>query len=351
MSTPLPPLPLLDGCMFIDNSGWMESISICKRLLEYRSLRQRISIGEKPALNFGSAIHLALEYRYKHYRHNPVDEAFYAHISRELTTFFELHPTPIDDWRDLNWAMNLLRQYNDKYSVEDFSLLIGADGNPLVELPFVIELYLHQSDAIYARLTPAQQIWYRKHNGLRIIYTGKIDLPTYYNEGIWVMDHKTSSQLGPTFFLKMKMSAQQRGYCWAFERLTGQKVTGYRVNAIRSKQPPLYVLRGEESRKTGKRLSVSDWWNESLARENYVLQPSHVSEWLTNAIHLVEEFFYNYSHDYLPMETAYACSAWGKCQYVDVCEMVEEERLGMLNSGMYTLNEWTPLKQPSQSKQ
>jgi hypothetical protein len=189
-----------------------------------------------------------------------------------------------------------------------------------------------------------------KPKPIRVIYTGKIDLPIQFEQSIWVMDHKTTSMLGGTFWDRMRMSAQQKGYCWSFWKLTGVKPEGYIINAIRTKQPPLYVTKGTESNR-GKKQSPEDWWKETFAREKYYLKPTDLAEWHNNAVSLFEEFFWNYYRGYLPMETANACTAWGRCPYFDVCTMEEDSRLLMLNSGQYAQNEWSPLKQPSQSKQ
>src|SRR4051812_41269601 len=115
MKTELPELPLIHGALFIDNSGWMEGLQACLRLVEYRQLHGRISSGESPALSFGTAIHTALEYRYVKYGNQPVDETYYSDVAEMLTEHFTEHETPDGDWRTLNWAMDILCKYNDKY--------------------------------------------------------------------------------------------------------------------------------------------------------------------------------------------------------------------------------------------
>lgn len=347
MSNPLPPLPLIDGCLFIDNSGWIESLQTCHRLLQYKSLALRIGVGEKPALNFGSAIHLALEHRYRKYKTDPVPDSYWNEVGVILTEYFMEHPVPIDDWRNMNWAMKTMKEYLKKYESEDFALLGDKDGNVMVELPFAIELFRWRGelndgsgarDANYSTEIP-------------VIYTGRIDLPVVLPDSTyWVMDHKTTAMIGAQHWDKMRMSSQQRGYCWSFQQLTGKKVSGYCVNTIRSKQPPDYVLRGEPSSR-GKSTSPEAWWNESLQRERFYVSQKTLDEWKYNTISLVEEFFWHYQRGYLPMETALGCSAYGRCPYFDVCTTDPDDRDVMLQSGMYTTNEWSPLKQPTQAKQ
>jgi len=346
----LPPLPLIDGCLFIDNSGWMESLSTCHRLVQYKSLLQRVPTTEKASLNFGSAIHLALEHRYRKYRHSDIGTEYYNELNTILSEFYNEHPCPIDDWRNINWCFEVVKKYNEKYAIEEFGLLQDESGKVMVELPFAIELYRHRivedSDIMPAIAHPE----------IPIIYTGKIDLPLMFEGAIWVMDHKSTSSLGAQFFDRMRMSSQQKGYCWAFEKLTGKKVMGYVVNAIRTKEPPQYVIKGTEwrggnSRGEAKKMSPQDWWNESLQRERYTLKDGELIEWKHNTIAMVEEFFYNYSKGYLPMETALGCTAYGRCPYYGVCTLPPSDRDLLLQSGLFTNHTWSPLIQPTQSMQ
>lgn len=326
----LPALPLVEGCLFVDNSSWIEGMCSCYRQLQYRSLNKRILAAERPALNFGSAIHLGLEHRYKTYQNKSVDEAYYNDLVGLLGPFFEQHETPTEDWRTLNWCMRLLRKYNEKYDIEGFNLLVGPDGKPLVELPFALPLYTHTHGA----------------TSIPVVYSGKIDLPISIDGEVFIMDHKTTSMMGSMFWDQLRRSSQQKGYVWAFENLTGTRVTGYQVNGIRSKEPPMYVQAG----KTTGKLSPESWWNESFQRERFIIKPGELEEWKNNTIDLVEEFFFHYNKGYMPMKTTW-CSHYGKCQFYDVCQLDAPDRAFMLASGQYTDNNWNPLKEPSQSKQ
>lgn len=337
----LPPLPLIGNTLFIDNSGWIESLATCHRQLQYKSLSLRVASNEKPALNFGSCIHLCLEHRYRKYRHEPVGPTFHNEVGDIITKFFEEHPCPIDDWRNANWAMNVVKRYLAKYESEDFALLGDSNNSPMVEMPFTIELFRHQLGE-----SPDGKI-----KEIIVVYTGRIDLPLALADGTtWVMDHKTTSMIGQQHWDKMRMSSQQKGYCWAFEQLTGRKVTGYIVNTIRTKEPPQYVLDNKPSAR-GARQTPEQWWDESLQREKFYIKPSEMDEWKQNTISLVEEFFWHYSNGYLPMETALGCTAYGRCPYFDVCTLARDDRDLFLASGQFTDNVWSPLHQPTQAQQ
>jgi len=332
----LPPLPLTDGALFVDNSGWLEGLQSCHRLIEYKALYRRIAAGEKPSLNFGSCIHLCLEHRYRKYGVGEVGPDFWNELSTIIQSFFDSHPSPVDDWRTPNWALETMKRYMAKYPIEEFNLLYGPDLKPLIELPFTLPLYTHKSSL----------------GEIPVIYTGRIDLPSIVNKEVWIGDHKTSSMLGGSFFDRMKRSAQQKGYCWAFSELTKGtdvdiKITGYFINAIRTKEPPLYV--NDPTRKQGK-LNPETWWTESLQREKYYTYPGMLEEWKTNTIELLEAFFWHYSRGYMPEETTY-CTLFGRCPYFDICTLAKDDRGTMLASGLYTDNTWSPLHESTEPKQ
>lgn len=338
----LPSLPLVDGCLFVDNS-MLELLTTCPRALEYNRFHKRVAATAKPSLAFGSAIHLALEHRYRSYKNLQPDAALESEIAEMLTVFFESNPQPPDDYRTLNWAIEIVRRYNRIYDLEPFQLLVNDAGEPMVELSFALPLFTYtfpekNDGSIFQNYTPEQKI--------PVIYTGRIDLPVLWDNQLFVGDHKTTSMIGPSFFDKMKMSAQQKGYCWAFEELTSKTVSGYFINAIRVKEPPKSL--GQEGGRT--KTTEAAWWRESFQRKRYFLQPGELTEWKHNAIKLVEEMFYHYQQGYMPMKTAW-CNQYGRCPYFDVCSLPQSDRGVALQSNWFQDNTWNPLKQPTTAKQ
>lgn len=316
---------LRDGALYVDNS-FIEGLTTCPRALAYSRIQKRIRSGSKPALNFGSAIHLALEYRYKNYAHCIPDPTLLDEQVSLLTKYFAENPPEENDYRTLNWAIEVIKRYNQRYEIEQFQLLTDKDENILVELSFAIPLYTHVT--AQGRKIP-------------VIYTGRIDLPVKMNDAVVIIDHKTTSMLGSQFSTGMALSAQQRGYCWAFNQLTGLPVSGYTVNAIRVKEPPMYLIDPTSKRRGSS--TIEQWWNESFVRENYTIRAGDLDEWKNNVIHLVEELFHHLETNYMPMKTAW-CNKFGQCQYFDVCTLPREDRGVMLSSGLYLDNIWDPLK-------
>lgn len=367
----LPPLPLVEGAFIIDNSG-LELLQTCARAHEYNRLRKRILAAGKPALDFGSAIHLALEWRYRNCKNDSpgvFDEDEQADV---LSTFFAEHPMPEDDFRNLNYAMELIKRYNIKYAIEPFNLMEYAEpiacghcegkgwsqphlnttsseldkeatipcpfcqgtgeNSVMVELPFLLPLFTYEVNGFPP---------------IPILYSGRIDLPVTWDEQLIIIDHKTTSMIGGNYFEEAKLSAQQQGYAWAFEQLTGQKVGGYCINALRSKDVPQYVRNGKSYNGT----TAAQWWEESLQRDITYLRPNQLEEWKHNTIELIHRFFWHYIRGYFPMETKWCFGKFGKCPYFETCILPPESRETMLMSDRYTNNEWSPLVKvkPSQT--
>jgi hypothetical protein len=281
--------------------------------LDYNRLRKRTLAGAKPALNFGTSGHKALEHRYKACLNQAVSPQVEDEQIRILETFFATNPPPEDEYRNLNWAIELfVKKYNKHYSSEPFSVLLDENQKPLVELPFTVPL--------------------ATIGDVSVIYMGRIDLPVLWDDQVFILDHKTTSMLGQGFWDDLRVSPQQIGYAWAFWKLTGRCPAGFCVNAIRTKQAPVKPKNG-----------IDAWWSECYERSKEFLSIDQYNEWEENLIKLVEEYLFHENKSYFPMKKKWCCGKYGRCQYYEVCTTNRESRDMMLQSSMYVDNDWSPL--------
>lgn len=312
----LPSLPLKDGVLEIDNS-FIEKLITCPRALDYAYLQKRVPSSGKPALNFGSVIHAALEARYKRCKNVTPDILDEQSIIEEvILPYFANNPQPEDDHRTPDFAIELFRKYNQIYNVEPFSLLVDEKGDVISEISFS------------TRLT---EITYNGTN-IPVNYVGRIDLPVLWDGQIIIIDHKTTSMLGGYYFDGQKVNPQFEGYCWAFEKTTGRTVNGFAINAIRTKAMPAKPRTGWDA-----------WWSEGFGRHKEYLRPCQLEEWHTNVLALIDEFIWHYGRGYMPMKKK-ACTLYGKCSYYDVCYLPMDARQQVLGSDQFQANEWSPLK-------
>ncbi len=329
-----PPLPLINGALHIDNS-FLELLQTCPRALEYKQLRKREIVATRVGMNFGTALHLALDWRYRTYGAD-LQQHSIVQCEQEQSTileqYFSANPCPEDDHRGMNWAMDLVKRYNVRYQVEQFNLL-RDDKGPIVEVPFAVRFGLY---LLSGKLIPANQVVDKDLElpHIWIFYTGKIDLPISWDGSLFIMDHKTTSVLGQSFWDDLRISPQQLGYCWAYKQLTGQQPIGFVVNAIRTNLPPLKPIKQ----------TIAQWWEDSLSRMKEYITTTHLDEWHRNTFALVEEFLWHHSRSFMPQKKKWCVGKYGKCAYYEVCYAPEHQRDELLKSEAFTDYDWSPLK-------
>jgi hypothetical protein len=305
------PLPLTEGTLLIDNST-IELITTCPRRYEYSSLEKKRLAEERPALSFGTAIHEALSVRYLHgaeFIDGPKIEEKQVAV---LTNHFAANTPPDGDHRGLNLAVECIQQYNRAYPSEPFTVA-ELSGKPAIEIPFVLPLTTLRSDRL---------------GEVPILYTGRIDMVVLEDNQIYVLDHKTTSILGTSFFEERSVDPAQHGYVWAVGEASGLPINGYIINAIAVRRPT----------KTGKSLEFQ--------RQKYYTTPAQINEWRENLCLLLEELIWHYDRAKMPQKKKWCISKYGRCEFFDVCSLPYDQRPTMLESGMYIENTWSPLHKP-----
>lgn len=300
---------LVDGAFVIDNSSF-EYITTCPRSAYYHIIRKRKSSDERPALNFGGAAHAGLEHRYRDVEGvRQLSDTLYNGMVGAALDYEKGHPLSNDDFRNSSRLAGLLAGYNKKYPSEPFKVAPYTNDKGVsdiaVEVPFSVPLGVIDE--------------------IPIIWTGKIDLLVEWENQYWVLDHKTTSILGPSYFEQFFLSHQMRGYCWAAEKLLDKPISGAIIN----------VLGIRKETKTGKA--------EEFLRQRFMYTQDQLQEWQTNALHTIAQFFQQCKNEYWPQYNAWCVGKFGKCQYFDVCTLPERQREVMLNSGCYTDVTWSPL--------
>lgn len=145
---------------------------------------------------------------------------------------------PTDDFRTQSRACDLMDKYAAEYPFESFKPV-------LVEQPFSFEtgMFLdicpscqwdtQASSKTNINMVGAYDICPQCLAHLEPIeYGGIVDLLVEFNGVFFIVDHKTTSQLGPMYFLQYKPNNQLTGYCWGIQQATGKHVSGAFVNAL-----------------------------------------------------------------------------------------------------------------------
>jgi hypothetical protein len=253
-------------------------------------IRQHWSSRKKSAaLGFGGALHegLAAWYRTK-------DRA------KAITAIHDSWPqnVPIDDWRTKEKCISVFMAYVKEYPEETFQV-VGAPDNPMVECTFTLDTGLCLDD------------------GEAIEYGGIFDGLVEYSGSVYVLEHKSTSQLGSYYFDQFKPNNQVTGYVWAAGLLSGKRVGGAIINA-------LGIYKSSPTK---------------LERQITTRSDASIMEWLTNLKNSCEMIKERERTGYWPMYTG-SCTMYGKCEYHDVHLLAtENERSRMLEQN-YVREAW-----------
>jgi hypothetical protein len=312
-----------EATLFIDNSG-LEKFDVCQRSAEYYLCRRRESNKEKPALQFGKIIHKILEARYSRADVDVLSQ--FDKLVAVATAEFSKWTPPDGDYRNFAMAVDVISEYAAIYPFETFDLAT-FNGQPAVELPFACPLGTIDVEAEVAILNPdgSSRIVYLSK--LHIVVKGKIDLLIRREGRLYVMDHKTTSMMGPTYFNDFQISGQVYTYAWAAKELTGEEPHGFMVNALGVRAPT----------KSGKKLEFK--------RHTVTLYKELIEEWKKDVMYKVADFVEMARRGYFPKQTKWCAGKYGMCEYHGVCTLSSDMRDVALSTNEFKDVTWDPLKQ------
>lgn len=323
-------LPLVDDALFIDNSS-LEVFSTCARAAQYYICEKRESSEERSALGFGKRIHSILESRYR--LNTGVippsgDESGTAArmFATAQAVFADHVPTGEEDYRNFSTATEFISKYNEFYPVEGFEILRLADGTPAIEIPFALPIgELEINGELLVRGLDGGPPTLKHFDKIKIIWQGRIDMIVRQNNGIYILDHKTTSMMGPNYFKEFDLSHQVYGYIHSASVLLNSPVAGFIVNALAIRKPT----------KTGKAFEFQRY---PIHTEQGLL-----GEWLTDTMYLVSDFVEMARRGYFPKMTKWCVGKYGTCQYHHICGLPPHSRNIMLHSGNFREVKWNPL--------
>lgn len=327
-----PVLPLLypkdgsshDYILKLDNST-TEVFQTCPRAAFYYCVKRRIRTG-RAALIFGGAIHAALEYMYITGFSDLRGAKVKAIEHMEKESF-----NPGSDWRTPELALIVLEQYFNYYSLADQITPLIRDGAKLVEMPFEIEVAKFDVNSFFpytnAELgiptdSPDEKAFVET---IHLHWIGKIDILGLVNDTVHVIDHKTTSMGGDTFFNDFTLSQQTVGYAWAAQHLLGQPVNNFMVNALIIRKPT----------RTGK--------GTEFDRRTFFYPPDFLDEWQRDIFSSCESFVFSLLHGSFPKYTKWCMGKYGACQYHSVCSSLPESRDFVLATDSFAPVTWSPL--------
>lgn len=185
----------------------MSTFQSCPKKYYWRMIRHLTPVTVAPALEFGKAIHLALEiyYIFKNMGYT-VESA----MDNAIRAFYEVYEDREgEDRRTLANGEKLLRGYAEVYANEPFKV-VGT------EVGFAVPIDYKNSEG----------------ENKSFILVGRIDALVNWNGPLYVLETKSTAQLGYGYFNQFEMNQQMDGYLWGAMLSTGEKVQGVIINTL-----------------------------------------------------------------------------------------------------------------------
>jgi len=315
-----------DYILEIDNSS-LEKFTTCPRSAENYLIRSREAARSSSATQFGNLFHTCVELSLI----NGYNDTTKTKQRELIAEHFLYNPCPPEDYRTADQMVAILDAYYRLYPTEQFEIYHDENGH-FVERPFKIELCTIPINDVLIYHPQQLVAGYEKGNAqtlhvrnIHVFWTGRIDLLLKQSNALWVLDHKTTSMGGDTYYNDFVLSQQTVGYTWAAQHITGQPVNGLILNAVIARKPT----------KTGRAIEFD--------RRPYIYSAERCAEWEENTKHIVGDFVSNLARGYFPMHTKWCMGKYGTCPYWDNCTLPPHQRLSDLASDHYRDVTWSPI--------
>lgn len=272
------------------------------------------------ALGFGGALHEGLAVWYRT-----------GNIGAAVAIINDKWPDnlPSDDYRTKEKCIQVMLEYARQYQHEPFKVIVAGD-KPMIEIAFTLDtgMFLdcigyEGEDGVWeagcgSHWIPGSDTCSGCGRQLEPIeYGGIMDGVVEFGPQVYVLEHKSTSQLGSTYFNQFKPNNQVTGYVWAAQQMSGKRVGGALINAI-----GVY------------KVGATKFERKPTSRSE-----SEITEWLENVRIECNSIRRHEVHGEFPFRTT-ACTMYGLCEYHAVHVLPEgtarERRLEL----DYVIDKW-----------
>lgn len=302
--------------MKVDNFA-ITNFQTCPARYFLRIRQGWVPIRRRAALGFGGVVHAGIATYYR--EAGATEHRAAAAVQSVIDNWPE--NMPVDDFRTREKAIEVIVNYAREYPAENF-LIIGAPENPLVEQAFTIDTGMFvecQECFMYA----GPDDWREgkcSNCGQElepILYGGILDAGIDFGGKAYVFEHKTTTQLGSTYFHQFRPNNQVTGYHWALSKLTSMKVGGALINAIGIYKAQ--ATRFERHITNRFAIDIERWLGEIRYWCNKIKECERTGQW--------------------PMVSG-SCTLYGLCDYHNVHVLSDETEQGKRLEIEYARSEW-----------
>ena len=259
----------------------LDTFQACPEKYRKRMIQDLTPLKIAPALDFGKAIHIALDYYYKNSNL----------MSKAIEVFKEAYTREDDPKRTQLIGEQMLIDYAEVYQREPFKIID-------TEVGFTVPIGEY-------------------------LFSGRLDGLAEWDNQLYVIEHKTTIQLGPSYFKQFEMSMQIDGYIYATEQITGKRCAGVIINAMQPKT------------KTKK-------MEDHYARDPITRTEFERKEFLREIPLLIKDILEKEKSGIFT-RTKRSCFSYNyQCPFWDLCKYGEDDRILKRD---FKVEKWEPYKQ------
>ena len=320
MLDPTNPSPFLEGTklQYAWDSTSLGAFKKCPRYYQYKILDGWQMKSDAIHLRWGSEFHTALEnydrslaIGVKH------DDAVHDTIRALFASIEDWDPDPKTKSEELKTKANLVRSvvwYLDHYEDDPAKTVALKNGKPAVEVSFSFGSGIFPDRFNQAMLEKTGE-------DMGYLLCGHLDRIVEFNEGLYVMDRKTTSTTpGTYYFEKYDVDNQMTLYTLAGQIILDSPVKGVIVDAVQVAAGFSRPVRGFTYR-----------------------TPDHLDEWLDNTERWLAFAEKCVSEDFWPMNDT-SCDKFGGCEFRRICSKAPGVRERWLEADFERKEPWNPLK-------
>jgi len=148
-----------------------------------------------------------------------------------------------------------------------------------------------------------------------------MDLLVEWNDRLWVVDHKTTSRGGPSYWDQFGPDTQTAGYVYAASLLAGRPVHGAIINR-------LLVHKVKKSP------------DQQFERRPIAYQQWQIDEWYDQQVRTYHEIEVAHEEGFRP-RWGQCTNKYGRCEMYDVCRTSPQNRQRWLEQN-YIVDHWDP---------
>jgi hypothetical protein len=292
-------------------------------LSRYRSLRKKV---QHEALHAGKSIHIFVENFWQGMDFKLCLEKFLATATEEGSPL-DVDPNSINK-RGVRRLSEIMGAYYRKYDpMRSRWQVYQINGKPAVEIGFAFILGVV--------------------DGWTIIYCGRIDRIMLMDNEPTIVDTKSTTRFGATYWNMLRPNHQITGYTAAIKELINILIKRSAIDAVyigdERKPDQNGNYRIPAATKAAGPDAISDWMlNAQFEHGPTTRSQNDVDEWWIEMLvegDRMRKLFEHSNHEDWPKRTS-QCNAFGECEFRDLCALtgINEQ----LVENLYEIHTWSP---------